>query len=114
MADRSIKIPRGEIKDVLIKVDEFIFPVDFIILDTESMMNSRGQILAILGRPFLTTSNALINCHGSLMKLIFKNMTVDLNIFNLEGQQNDPFDQSFAVNLIQDISSGHLEEDKMD
>jgi len=37
LADRSIKIPRSEIKDVLIKVGEFIFPVDFIILDTEPM-----------------------------------------------------------------------------
>jgi hypothetical protein len=35
LADRSMKIPRGIVKDVLIKVDKFYFPVDFIVLDTE-------------------------------------------------------------------------------
>jgi hypothetical protein len=35
LADRSVKIPRGIVKDVLIKVDKFYFLVDFIVLDTE-------------------------------------------------------------------------------
>lgn len=33
LANRSIKRPRGVIEDVLMKVDKFIFPVDFIVLD---------------------------------------------------------------------------------
>ena len=37
LADRSVKIPRGIIEDVLIKVDKFYFPVDFIVLDTQSV-----------------------------------------------------------------------------
>ena len=32
-ADRSIKHLRGIIEDVLVKVDKFIFSVDFIVLD---------------------------------------------------------------------------------
>jgi hypothetical protein len=35
LANRSVKIPRGIVEDVLIKVDKFYFPVDFIVLDTE-------------------------------------------------------------------------------
>jgi len=35
LADRSVKIPQEIIDDVLIKVDKFYFPVDFIVLDTE-------------------------------------------------------------------------------
>ncbi|XP_062112692.1 uncharacterized protein LOC133823859 [Humulus lupulus] len=35
LADRSIKHPRGVIEDVLVKVDKFIFPADFIVLDME-------------------------------------------------------------------------------
>jgi len=31
LGDRSIKVPKGEINDVLIRVREFIYPVDFII-----------------------------------------------------------------------------------
>jgi len=33
LADRSITYPRGIIEDVLVKVDKFIFPADFIVLD---------------------------------------------------------------------------------
>ena len=90
LADRSVKVPLGEIADVLIKVGEFIFPVDFVVLETAPVENPRGQIPVILGRPFLATLNALINCRSGLMKLTFENMTVDLNIFNLEGQQSEP------------------------
>ena len=35
LADRSLKHPRGIIEDVLVKVDKFIFPADFIVLDME-------------------------------------------------------------------------------
>ncbi|XP_010244115.1 PREDICTED: uncharacterized protein LOC104588021 [Nelumbo nucifera] len=35
LADKSIKHPRGIIEDVLVKVDKFIFPMDFIVLDME-------------------------------------------------------------------------------
>ena len=48
--------------DVLIKVNKFYFPVDFIIIDTELVHNVGSQISVILGRPFLAMANALINC----------------------------------------------------
>ena len=35
LADRSIAYPRGILEDVLVKVDKFIFPVDFVVLDIE-------------------------------------------------------------------------------
>ena len=37
LVDRSLKHPRGIIKDVLVKVDKFIFPADFIVLDMEEV-----------------------------------------------------------------------------
>ncbi|KAH9779814.1 hypothetical protein KPL71_007852 [Citrus sinensis] len=36
LADRSHAYPEGKIEDVLVKVDKFIFPVDFIVLDFEA------------------------------------------------------------------------------
>nr|XP_023912567.1 uncharacterized protein LOC112024125 [Quercus suber] len=88
LADRSVKIPRGIIEDVLIKVDAFYFPVDFVVLDTEPALNASTQIHVILGRPFLATSNALINCRSGVMKISFGNMTVELNIFDISKQVN--------------------------
>nr|GFB60899.1 putative reverse transcriptase domain, zinc finger, CCHC-type, retrotransposon Gag domain protein [Tanacetum cinerariifolium] len=35
LADQSTKIPRGILKDVIVKVDDFHYPVEFFIMDTE-------------------------------------------------------------------------------
>lgn len=48
MADRSLTYPRGVIEDVLVKVDKFFFPTDFVVLD----MEEDREIPIILGRPF--------------------------------------------------------------
>jgi len=84
LADRSTRLPRGIIEDVLIQVGEFIYPVDFVVIETETVSNFASQIPVILGRPFLATTNALINCRNGMMTLSFGNMTVELNIFNLQ------------------------------
>ena len=69
LADRSVKIPRGIVKDVLVQVDKFYFPVDFVVLDTQPVVNQGIQFPVILGRPFLATANAIIHCRGGLMTL---------------------------------------------
>ena len=52
LADRSVKIPKGIVEDVLVKVDKFYYPVDFVVLDTESIANGPNHVPIILGRPF--------------------------------------------------------------
>ena len=47
-----------------------------------------SHIPAILGRPFLTTSNVFINYGNDIMKLSLRNMTLELNIFNLQRQSD--------------------------
>ena len=49
IADRIVKIPIRILHDVLIKVESFVFPTDFVILDCEVDF----QVSIILGRPFL-------------------------------------------------------------
>ena len=56
LVDRSVKIPKGKIIDVLIRVGDFINPVDFIMLETQPVSNPRSQTPVILGRPFLATA----------------------------------------------------------
>jgi hypothetical protein len=99
LADRSIKKPRGIIEDVIIQVDKFYFPVDFIVLDTEPVPNPDKMIPVILGRPFLATANACINCRTGIMEIAFGNMKVKLNIFNAFQQPPDTVECSF-VDLI--------------
>ena len=67
-------------------MEEFIISIDFVIFDTDRAPNDEYYISIILRRSFLATSNALINCRNNMMKLSFDNMTLDLNIFNLQTQ----------------------------
>ncbi|XP_070017193.1 uncharacterized protein [Nicotiana sylvestris] len=57
MSDRTMKRPLGIIDDVLVRVDKFILPADFVIFDFEVDF----EVLIILGRPFLATRKALVD-----------------------------------------------------
>jgi hypothetical protein len=103
LVDRSVRRPQGIIEDVLIKVDKFYFPVDFIVIDTEPEHNVGSQIPVILGRPFLATANALKNCRMGVMKISFGNMIVELNIFDINNQPLD-YDEVHPVCLIEEIT----------
>ena len=93
LVDRLVKIPKGIVEDVLVKVDTFYYLVDFVVLDTEPMAESTHQVPIILGRPFLATSNAIINCRNGVMQLTFSNMTLELNIFHLSNKDKPPEDK---------------------
>lgn len=58
LPDHSIKYPKGIIKDILVKVYNFIFPTDFVILD---MNGDNMELSFILGKPFLATLFSLID-----------------------------------------------------
>ena len=60
MVDHSFTFPRGIIEDVLVTVDKFIFPVDFVVLD----MEEDREMLLILGQPFLAIDKALSDIHS--------------------------------------------------
>ncbi|GKA74403.1 DNA-directed DNA polymerase [Tanacetum coccineum] len=65
LADRSIQYPRGIIENVLIKVDKFILPNDFVILD----MPEDSRVPIILRRPFLATARAMIDVFNKKITL---------------------------------------------
>ena len=64
LADRSVKIPKGIVEDVLVKVDKFYYPVDFVVLDTKSVVEGTNHVPIILGRLFFAKSNAINNCRN--------------------------------------------------
>jgi len=77
LADRSISYPFGVLEDVLVKVNELVFPVDFVILD----MAEDEDMPLILGRPFLATGHALIDDEMGELMLRFQDEQVVFNIF---------------------------------
>ncbi|WJX51861.1 hypothetical protein P8452_38025 [Trifolium repens] len=57
LANQSTIHSIGTVEDVLVKVEDLVFPADFMILDIEE----DGDHPIILGKPFLATSRAPIN-----------------------------------------------------
>ena len=92
--DRSVKIPKAIVEDVLVKIEKFYYPVDFVVLDTEPIANDPNHVPIILGRPFLATANATINCRNGVMQPTFGNMTLELNIFHLNNKHQLPEDEN--------------------
>jgi hypothetical protein len=76
LANRSIKYPRGLIEDVLVKVDKFIFPADFIVFD----MEEDKEIPLILG-PFLATKRTLIDVQKGKLVLRVDEEQVTFDVF---------------------------------
>lgn len=107
MVDRSLKVPRGIIEDVLVQVDQFYFSVDFIVLDTQAVPDPSTRIPIILGRPFLATSNAIINCRTSVMKLTFGNMKTKMQVFEDEHRSVEEVDNFVEVNVVEALSKEH-------
>ena len=104
LADRSIKIPKGTIEDVLIQVDRFYYQVDFVVLDTGTVAVGANHVPIILGRPFLATSNSIINCRNGVMQLTFGNMTLELNIFHFSKRhmhsEEDDCEEVYIIDAI--------------
>uniref|UniRef100_A0A1S4CHY9 Uncharacterized protein n=1 Tax=Nicotiana tabacum TaxID=4097 RepID=A0A1S4CHY9_TOBAC len=57
MEDRTMKRPLGIINDVLVRVDKFILPTNFVILNCEVVY----EVPIILGKPFLATRKDLVD-----------------------------------------------------
>ncbi|XP_050876414.1 uncharacterized protein LOC127080124 [Lathyrus oleraceus] len=84
-ADHSVKRPYGIVKDVLVKIDKFVFPVDFVILE----MPEDKEIPLILGRPFLETGRCVINIEEGTMTLKVYDEEVKINVRNTMKDEED-------------------------
>ncbi|KAK8563275.1 hypothetical protein V6N12_035425 [Hibiscus sabdariffa] len=81
LADHSYVQPEGKIEDILVKVDKFIFPADFLILDCEADENAP----IILGRPFLATGRVLMDFGEDELVLRVDDQQVKINIIRTEN-----------------------------
>ena len=100
LADRSLKHPRGIIEDVLVKVDKFIFPAYFIVLD----MEEDKEIPIILGRPFLATGRAMIDVQRGELKLRVQEEEVKFNVFEAVRHPAES-DTCFMAEMVEAIVS---------
>ncbi|KAL4347948.1 hypothetical protein GQ457_17G008270 [Hibiscus cannabinus] len=99
LTDHSYVQPEGKIEDILVQVDKFIFPADFLILDCEAVEHAP----IILGRPFLSTSRAIIDFDKD--EIVFK---IDENNIKMKSiTKKLDKGKSIAKSPAKDISQGH-------
>ncbi|XP_052291732.1 uncharacterized protein LOC127900608 [Citrus sinensis] len=91
LADISHACPEGKIEDVLVKVDKFIFLVDFIVLDFEA----DKEVPIILGRPFLATGKTLINEQKRELTMRVNDQQVTFNVLEAMKNPNELEDCNF-------------------
>ncbi|XP_061356324.1 uncharacterized protein LOC133300754 [Gastrolobium bilobum] len=105
LADRSLRRPNGIIEDVLVKVDKFIFPADFIVL----YMEEESEIPLLLGRPFLATARAMIDVEQGKLELRMNDEKITINVFDAMKNSTDQND-CFRLEVCEE----ELEEEDLD
>ncbi|XP_057808654.1 uncharacterized protein LOC131023128 [Salvia miltiorrhiza] len=79
LADGSSVYPEGIVEDVLVKVQDLIFPADFYVLN---MGGSKAKpIVMLLDRPFLKTAQTQIDYAIGKLTCQFDGETVTFNLF---------------------------------
>ncbi|GAU29394.1 hypothetical protein TSUD_32010 [Trifolium subterraneum] len=101
LENMSITRPKGVVEDVLVKVNDLIFPADFYILDMQRETDS-SKATIILGRPFMRTTRSKIDVYAGTLSMEFGKHVVNFNIFDsmkhpLEGHS------VFQMELISEI-----------
>nr|GEY53971.1 reverse transcriptase domain-containing protein [Tanacetum cinerariifolium] len=98
LADRSITRPKGVAEDVFVKVGNFHFPTDFVVVDFEA----DPRVPLILGRSFLRSGPALIDFYGEEITLRFNDEVATFNL-NQTTSYSSTYDD-MSVNRIDVIN----------
>ncbi|XP_019435443.1 PREDICTED: uncharacterized protein LOC109341924, partial [Lupinus angustifolius] len=98
LAERSMKYPHGVVEDVLVKVDKFMFPADFVVLDMEEDV----EVPLILGRPFMKTARVMIDVGAGKLKVRVQDDEVNFNVFEALQYPKDK-GQCFSIDVIDEV-----------
>ncbi|KAL2335443.1 hypothetical protein Fmac_016656 [Flemingia macrophylla] len=98
LADGSLKYPHGIVEDILVKMDKFMFLMDFVVMDMEEDV----EVLLILGRPFMKTVRVMINMDDGKLKVGVQDEEFIFNVFEAmkfpKGNK-----ECFKVDMIDEI-----------
>ncbi|XP_070016524.1 uncharacterized protein [Nicotiana sylvestris] len=96
-ADQSTKKPKGIIENVLVRVDTFVFPIDFIVLEMKECHDEP----IILGRPFLSTGKEIINVHQGQLILRVDEERVNFDMQKILRFSGDETSSScFSIDML--------------
>ncbi|XP_071916300.1 uncharacterized protein [Coffea arabica] len=112
LADRSNVYPEGVVEDVLVKVNEFIFPADFYIVNMNDD-NSVNSTVLLLSRPFMSTVRTKIDVYEGTLSVEFDGEMIMFNIFDGMKYPNDTESINY-VGVTNSIVQDHLEQNPME
>ncbi|XP_074297896.1 uncharacterized protein LOC141628687 [Silene latifolia] len=92
LVNRSNVYPKGIVEDVLVLVDNLIFPADFYVLD---MKHDKHAAPILLGRPFLKTSSTKIDVSSGSMTMESSGQVVQFNIYDAMKYPDDYYSLNF-------------------
>ncbi|XP_027368381.1 uncharacterized protein LOC113874354 [Abrus precatorius] len=98
LADRSMKFPYKVAEDILVKVDKFVFLVNFVIMD----MEEDAEVPLILGRSFMKTAKVIIDVDDGKFKVRVHDEEVNFNIFEAMHHPKDK-QQCFRMDVIDEL-----------
>ncbi|XP_024961190.1 uncharacterized protein LOC112501715 [Cynara cardunculus var. scolymus] len=102
LVDRSIVYPKGVLEDVLVQVNELVFPTDFYVIDMEEKNASKAGML-LRDRPFLKTSKTKIDVHSGSLTMEFDGEMIKFNIYDAMRYPSDVSSLCF-VYIIESLS----------
>ncbi|XP_027124316.2 uncharacterized protein [Coffea arabica] len=105
LADRTNAYPDGVIEDVLVQVNNLVFPADFYILDMGNERSPNPSPI-LLGRPFLSTARTKIDVSEGTLTMEFDGEIVHFNIFEAMRypcHSNAIFAMSVIDPLVQEV-----------
>ncbi|GJV31812.1 reverse transcriptase domain-containing protein [Tanacetum coccineum] len=91
MTDMYEKAPFGIVENILVKIDKFLFPSDFVILD-----NTPSET-TILGRPFLATIYAEIDVFAGKISLGINKDRISFDTMRKDHNYTHPSENNFMV-----------------
>ncbi|KAL5573539.1 hypothetical protein UlMin_023136 [Ulmus minor] len=98
LADRSNTYPKGVIEDVLVQVNEMVFPADFYVIDICKDANSKAAPL-LLGRPFMKIARTKIDVHNGTLTMEFDGESISFNIFEAMRYPSD-IHSCFTIDVV--------------
>jgi hypothetical protein len=112
LADRSIKRPRGILENVLVKVDKFIVPVDFVVLDMEEAPMP-SSLPIILGRSFMSTVDINISVKKGIISMEVNGEKVEFKMFDAMKLPQDNY-ECFKIDVVQSTAKEILQVHSID
>ncbi|KAM1502594.1 hypothetical protein ACFXTO_027917 [Malus domestica] len=119
LADRSNAYPKGVLEDVLVQVNQLVFPADFYMLEMEDS-NRSPQLPILHGRPFMKTARTRIDVFKGTLTMKFDGEVIDFNISDAMRYPHDDHScfsidviDSLAQEFLDDLSEDELEKTSM-